>query len=163
MASSIFHLIEYADIQHLMVEKNIWILIRKFYAYIFLTGNIENMWRICHAYQNISVELLLLITTHLVSCCNRWMGYHAFHSLLDSHVMTRYIFFIDSNKELNMTSSVLMSYPSFIVCFFHVAFIAFGGPASTPEAPLPAKRCEACTLWTVSHAWMVSNARSSRF
>ena len=58
---------------------------------------------------------------------------------------------------------MLTTHPHFVFCLFHMACIAFGCPASTPQAPFPAKRCSACTLRAVSHAGMVSNAWGSCF
>jgi hypothetical protein len=58
---------------------------------------------------------------------------------------------------------VLTTHPHFVFCLFRMACIAFGCPASTPQAPFPAKRCSARTLRAVSHARMVSNAWGSCF
>ena len=61
-------------------------------------------------------------------------------------MMTRYLGFVNSKEELNgyIISTEYISSSNF--CFFHVACIAFKGPASTPQGPFPAKGCEACTL-----------------
>ena len=33
-----------------------------------------------------------------------------------------------------------------LLLLYHMAFIAFGGPPATPQAPLSAEGCQACTL-----------------
>lgn len=57
--------------------------------------------------------------------------------------------------------SLLYYYPilfgNFLVWY---SYVALGGHSSSPPAPFSTEGCEACTLWKVQHAWVVSNARN---
>lgn len=88
---------------------------------MIISGNFENMWRTCLVYRMISLELSLLITTHLVSCFNPWMVYHVFHFLLDRYMMIRYVFtFIANSSSGCLRHAVVISwFPIPSACGLH--------------------------------------------